>query len=163
MIKRIGIVLAAVLLLAASGCSSGAGSATSTSTQPAGIKEVRQADIGNIWTVTQLEVNLESTTSILFKLAPGAEVNGYFYLTKGNNVDFRVSGLSLIYQSVPLSASANITSDRFSFTADSAQGIAYTLQLIPDEKAGGKKVTPTVFLEVIYPAAGEIFVPMETK
>jgi hypothetical protein len=163
MIKRLCVLLAAVVLLVASGCSSNNGNVTATPTQPAGIKEVRQAQIARIWEMKQLEINLDSSTSILLTLKESSEVSGYFYLTRGNNIDFRISGESIIYQSVPASVSSNITSDRFSFTANKAQGIAYKLELIPDEKGEGKKIIPTVFLELIYPVSGEIFVPMETK
>lgn len=152
-----------IVLLVASGCSSSTGNVTSTPTQPAGIKEVRQADIAPSWKVKQLEINLESSTSILLTLSEGAEVSGYYYLMRGNNIDFSISGKSSIYQSAPLAVSGNITSDRFSFKATGAQGIAYILKLVPDEKGEGKKITPSVFLEIIYPATGEIFVPMETK
>jgi hypothetical protein len=163
MIRRLCVVLATIVALITSGCSSNNGNVTSTPTQPAGIKEIRQAQIARIWEMKQLEINLDSSTSILLKLAEGSEVSGYFYLTRGNNIDFRISGESLIYQSVPVGVSSNITSDRFSFTASSAQGIAYALELIPDEKGEGKKVTPSVFVELIYPVSGEIFVPMDTK
>jgi hypothetical protein len=163
MFRRLFVVLTTIVLLFASGCSSNKGNVTSTPTQPAGIKEVRQAEIAPSWTMKQLEINLESSTSILLTLEEGAEVSGYYYLTRGNNIDFRISGKSLIYQSAPLNVSGNVTSDRFSFAASGAQGIAYTLKLIPDEKGEGKKITPSVFLEIIYPASGEIYVPMETK
>ena len=163
MLKRFCIILTTIVLLVVPGCSSGNGNATTTSTQPADINEVRQAQIAQVWAMKQLEINLQSSTSILLTLAEGAEVSGYFYLTRGNNIDFSISGKSLIYQSKPLSVSSNITSDRFSFTASSAQGIAYTLKLLPDEKGDSKKVTPSVFLEIIYPASGEIYVPMDTK
>jgi hypothetical protein len=163
MIKRLCVVLSIIVLLVAAGCSSNTGNVSSTSTQPAGIKEVRQAEIARIWAMKQLEINLDSSTSILLTLAEGAQVSGYFYLTRGNNIDFRISGKSLIYQSAAAGVSGNITSDRFSFTASDAQGIAYTLKLVPAEKGEGKKISPSVFLEIIYPASGEIFVPMETK
>jgi len=152
-----------IILLVASSCSLVNSGVTTTTMQPAGIKEIRQAEIAPAWNMKQLEINLESSTSILLKLAQGSEVSGYFYLIRGNNVDFRISGESVIYQSQPASISGNITSDRFSFKSSNEQGITYTLELIPDEKGEGKKVTPSVFFEVIYPASGEIFVPMDTK
>jgi hypothetical protein len=163
MIKRLCVLFVIIIVLVASGCSSDKGNVTSTPTQPAGIKEVRQAEIADTWTMKQLEINLESSTSILLKLKQGSEVSGYFYLTRGNNIDFRISGESVIYQSQPATVSSNITSDRFSFKFSNEQGITYTLELIPDEKGTGKKIIPNVFLEVIYPVSGEIFVPMETK
>ena len=163
MIRRLCVILVTIVVLVASGCSSSTGNVTTTPTQPAGIKEIRQAQIAQAWTMRQLEINLESSTSILLKLAQGSDVSGYFYLTRGNNIDFRISGESLVYQSQPVSVSGNITSDRFSFKSSAQQGITYTLELLPDEKGTGKKVVPSVFLEIIYPASGEIFVPMETK
>jgi hypothetical protein len=163
MLKRFCILFALIVLLAVTGCSSNKSNVTTTPTQPAGIKEVRQAEIAPSWKMKQLEINLESSTSILLTLAEGAEVSGYYYLTRGNNIDFSIAGKSLIYQTLPSVASGNVTSDRFSFKASSAQGIAYILKLVPDEKGEGKKITPSVFMEIIYPASGEIFVPMETK
>jgi hypothetical protein len=163
MLKRLCVILAVTMLLVTVGCSSGQGNVTSSPTQPAGIDEVRQAQIAKIWEMKQLQINLESSTSILLKLAEGSEVSGYFYLTRGNNISFQISGKTLIYKSAPVSVSGNVSSDRFSFKSSNDQGLAYTLELVPAEKGEGKKVTPAVFLEIIYPASGEIFVPMETK
>jgi hypothetical protein len=166
MIRRIfrplSLVMAVIMLLAMAGCSSNTVKTPPPPPAPAGIREVRAANIGSAWTMKQLEISLESKTSLLLKLPSGAKVSGFYYLTRGNNVNFKISGESVIYQSAAASASANITSDRFEFTSTDAQGLAYTLELTPNEK-GAKKAIPVVFFEVIYPVAGELFVPMETK
>lgn len=163
MIKKILMVLALLIIAATAGCSSDTAS-TATPTQPANIKQVRQAELGKSWMMKQIEINLESATSVLLKLVPGSKVDGYFYLIKGTDIDFRVTGQSVVFESTVASAgSSNITSDRFSFTAGDTQGIAYTLKFTPVENKDVKKVTPVVFLELIYPATGEIFIPMETK
>jgi hypothetical protein len=163
MLKRIGIIFLVLALFTVLGCSSKAVS-TGTATQPAGIYKTRQAEIAKAWIVRQIEINLDSATSILLTLQPGSEVDGYFYLEKGNDVDFQISGRSVIYESTPATAgSANITSDRFSFIATEEQGIAYTLKFSPVDTKETKKVIPAIFLELIYPGSGEIFTPMDTK
>jgi hypothetical protein len=135
-----------------------------TSTPQANISQLRQAQVAKVWTVRQLEINLDNTTSILLKLAAGDTADGYYYLEKGDNINFQISGQSQIYKSTAATAgSANITSDRFSFKASSDQGIAYTLQFSPVKITETKAVTPVIFLELIYPATGEIFTPLDTK
>jgi len=166
MFKKIGILLAIVILVTAAGCSSG--NTTGTPTQPAGLKQIRQTEVAGQWAVNQMEINLDSNISILLKLAPGDKVDGYFYLEKGDGVNFQVSGKSLIYESKPGTATSSILSDRFSFTASDAQGIAYSLKFTPVEKVSGtttaaKGATPVVFLEIIYPKSGDIFEPIGTK
>lgn len=163
MIKRIVIVLSLIIMVAAAaGCSHSAGNVTQT--PQANITQVRQAQVAQIWTVRQLEINLDNTTSILLKLAAGDAVDGYYYLEKGDDLDFQISGQSQIYKSTAATAgSANITSDRFSFKATGDQGIAYTLSFSPVKATESRSVTPVIFLELIYPATGEIFTPLDTK
>lgn len=165
MLKRTGIILALIILIAAAGCSSKNDSpATTTSTQAAGLKTARQAELAKTWVIRQVEINLESATSVLLKLENGSAVDGYFFLEKGFDVDFQISGQSVIYQSTAAGVgSANITSDRFSFTSTEDQGIAYTLKFTPVNVKDAKKVNPVIFLELIYPKTGEIFTPMDTK
>jgi len=162
MIKRIGIILSLLIIITVAGCSSSSGNVTPI--PAANINQIRQAQVAKVWTVRQVEINLESTTSILLKLTTGDSVDGYFYLEKGNDIDFQISGESQIYKSTSATAgSANITSDRFSFKASDDQGIAYTLKFSPVKTTDAKKVNPVIFLELIYPATGEIFTPMDTK
>jgi hypothetical protein len=111
-----------------------------------------------------MEINSESEISIVLKLADGNKVDGYYYLEKGSNISFQISGISLIYESKPAGGKSDaIISDRFSFTATQAQGIAYTLTLKASGNASKEKTGTTVFLEIIYPAAGSLYVPIGTK
>jgi hypothetical protein len=163
MIKRIGIILSlAILITIAFGCSHS--SSNVTPTPQANISQVRQAQVAKIWTVRQLEINLDNTTSILLKLAAGDTVDGYYFLEQGDNVDFSISGQSQMYKSTAATAgSANITSDRFSFKANNDQGIAYTLKFSPVKTTETHSATPVIFIEIIYPVTGEIFTPLDTK
>jgi hypothetical protein len=90
--------------------------------------------------------------AILLKLADGDKVDGFFYLEKGDTVDFRITGKTQIFRSNE--------ADRFSFTASQSQGDTYNLLFrnTADEDETQKSIT--VSLEVIYPLKGEIYVPV---
>jgi hypothetical protein len=125
---------------------------------------VREAVIAGQWMIRQFEIEVETSVSIMLTLAEGKTAEGYFYLAKGNDIDFQISGKSLVYRSLPQDlSSGNVTSDRFAFTSVPAQGIAYSLKLTPEFKEGEKHTAVTVFLELIYPVGGEIYVPYGTK
>jgi hypothetical protein len=112
----------------------------------------------------QLEINLEAETEIDIKLAAGDKVDGYFYIVKGDNITFSISGSSLIYASkAPVTQGQSVASDRFSFTASQAQGGGYTLKFNVINGNSKDKNSATVFLEFIYPAAGTVLVPIGTK
>jgi hypothetical protein len=163
MFKRFSVVFLALILVVLAGCSSGGGN-TTTVAAPVNLDIIQQAQIANQWTAMQVRINLDSEFPVLLKLTPGDTVDGYFFLEKGTDIDFAITGESLMYQETsPTGASGNITSGRFSFTASQEQGIAYTLTFSPVVKAEGKKVTPVIFLELIYPKTGELFNPMGTK
>jgi hypothetical protein len=157
MLKKILAVLALSVLIVLGGCSSSPG--TTSTTPPAGVKTIRETTISGGWIMKQLEVNLGSDIALVLKLAEGDKVDGFFYLEKGTDVGFQISGTSSIFESQPAAKSAAVTSDRFSFVATQAQGLAYTLTLSRSEKT----VTTTVFLELIYPSDGSLFVPIGTK
>ena len=167
MLSRFSIMCLLFIILLFAGltsCNGGVNTAVQTTATPAAdVDTVRQALISNQWEMSQIRINLNSSIPVLLKLNPGDRVDGFYFLEKGNNIDFQIAGKSVIYQSISQSpGSANISSDRFSFIASDAQGIAYTLTFTPAEK-GSNKATPVVFLELIYPKAGEIFYPMGTK
>jgi hypothetical protein len=163
MYKRLSIFILILALAMISGCSTGAKTAPTTA-PPANLDLIKQAEISGKWAVKQVRINLESRIPILLTLAPGDTVDGYFFLEKGTDIDFEISGKSMIYQSISQTAgSSNITSDRFSFKATDAQGIAYSLTFKPVVNKDSKSITPVVFLELIYPSTGEIFNPMGTK
>lgn len=162
MFRRIFLIFTALaLVVTAAGCSSGG---ATTVTQPANMDNLLQAEVSGQWAVRQVRINLDSEFPVLLKLKPGDTVDGYFFLEKGTDIDFKVTGESLIYQETsPTGPSGNITSGRFSFTASQEQGIAYTLTFTPVVKKEGKMVTPVIFLELIYPKTGELFNPVGTK
>ena len=156
MLKKVFFVsLLVIISLAALGCPS---AKTETTSAPANVKTIRETNISPDWAMKQMEIKLEGETKIVLTLADGDEVDGYFYLTDGDNISFSISGTSLIYESKAAGTGEKVVaSDRFSFTASQAQGIAYTLKL----NLGSEEATSaTVLIELIYPATGEIYIPI---
>ena len=164
MIKRclsLTIVLSLIFIV---GCAEleemaeGLGTASSAKS----LEIIRDAELGTDWQMNQIKVKLgaDEEVSIVLKLANGDKVDGYFYLEKGEYVDFEITGDTLIYEpkARKIDNSAGISSDRFSFIAEQTQGNTYMLTFrnaVDDEQT---KVT--VFLEVIYPVKGSLFVPI---
>ncbi len=160
MTKKILIfgAITVLLLLLLPGCSSISGSNRSV----VGHKIVRKAEINSEWQMYQLNINLPagSNLPILLKLADGAKVDGYFYLEKGDNLDFQIEGNSTLHKAAgQANNSGKVSSSRFSFIASKAEGKSYILTL--SNTAKQDKVT--AFLEVVYPKSGSIFVPLEAK
>jgi hypothetical protein len=162
MLKKVLIIAVLLSLVGILGCSTTSG--TGTTALPASVTTVREAKIASVWSMKQMEINLESETEIDIKLAAGDKVDGYFYIVNGDNITFSISGNSLIYESkAPGASGKSVASDRFSFTASQAQGIAYTLKFNVIEGSSKDKNSATVFLEFIYPATGTVLVPIGTK
>jgi len=161
MIKRLVIAAIALLLILISGCSGIPG--TSESPSLVGPKIIRKAELASKWQMYQLDVQMTGTTEfpILLKLNDGDKVDGYFYLETEGNLDFHIMGNSLIYKSEAQSGAGKVTSDRFPFSATQAQRSTYTLSFRNVD--GEKQTKATAFLEVIYPASGSIFTPLEAK
>ena len=152
--KGILISIIALVTLSLTGCSV---VSRITGSSSGGPEIVKKADLGTKWTMRQisLELGAGSQMPVLLKLADGDKVDGFFYLEKGNNVDFQIAANSLIYKpSIQDAYARGITSDRFSFTASQAQGATYTL-MFRNTSYSNDKVT--VFLEIIYPATGSVF------
>ena len=163
MLKKILVIAIALMLIGLVGCSAISKSATTETTPPASIRAVREAKIGKTWIVKQLEIDLQSDVAIILKLKEGDKVDGYYYMEKGDTAGLNISGNSLIYSARAPDADTRLTSDRFSFTASQAQGVAYTLTFSPGPAGGSKAGTTTIFLELIYPATGSLFIPLGTK
>ncbi len=126
---------------------------------------VRGTELGGEWRMDQVRVNIDAgdESLILLRLDTGDEVDGYFYVEKGESINFQIIGDSLIYKfsTQGIEDSSKITSDRFSFVATQRQGTTYTLILHNPADDGQTKVT--VFLEVIYPIDGSLFIPIERE
>lgn len=161
MLKKIACLVLALAIIGVGGCSLGAKPTTSTTAAPAAVTSVREATIAKVWTMKQLQIDLTKSIGIILTLKDGDTVDGYFYTLKGDLASFNVSGNSQIYSSKSTNSETSlVNSDRFSFTASTSQGIAYTLNITAPSSASGKT---TVFIELIYPSSGSLYVPFGTK
>ena len=164
MIKRILIAIVVLSLLFVFGCSEIEDLIQPSS--PEGPDIVRRAELGEEWQMDQMKVHVDAgdESLVLLKLADGDEVDGYFYLEKGEDIVFQITGDSLVYQSglKDTEEQARVTSDRFSFVANQTQGNTYTLSF-RNPNGDEEQARAIVFLEVIYPIKGSLFVPIGTK
>jgi len=162
--KILTALLVAVLVLSLVGTLGCSLVTKTTSTSGATIKTIREAKIGSEWAVKQMEITLGKELPIVLKLASGDDVEGYFYLEKGDDVDFSIKGSSSVYESEPEDTNnPRIASDRFSFTATKSQGVAYTLTLTNPTASATEPTKLTIFLEIVYPATGSVYIPIETE
>ena len=159
MMKIIVIAILILSLVAIPGCeeiSRLTQEPTSTSS-PTNLKILKAVELGSEWEMKQMrfEVGAGDEVAILLKLSDGDKVDGYFYLEKGEDIDFRITGKSLLYQSG--------VQDRFSFVANQAQGDTYTLTFHNPADDDEQPAKITIFLEVIYPVDGSVYIPVEDK
>ena len=167
MIKGIIIAVMVLATVLAAGCAEIADltSGFTSSSQTAGPEMVRKANLGDQWTMNQMKIGLGGgqDVSILLKLTEGDRVDGYFYLEKGSDVAFSITGNSLVYQSKGEDSgdSDGLTSDRFSLVASQAQGSTYTLTFHNPADEDSPLAKVTIFLELIYPAGSSLFIPVE--
>jgi hypothetical protein len=156
-------VIALVLLSAMTGCSQISGLTQTSSSKSPDI--VRGAELAGEWRMDQMIVNVEADKEslILLRLDYGDKADGYFYVEKGNSVSFQITGNSLMYEATAKDEedSSEVDSDRFSFRASQEQGNTYTLTFRNPSESGQTKAT--IFLEVIYPVGGSLFMPIERK
>ena len=166
MIKR--VLLAVVMgagvlpLVLLAGCEE-LGGITGELTQPSAKepKIARSATLESKWAVNQIELQVaaDQKIEILLRLSEQDKVDGYFYLEDGGITDFEISGNSLIYSAREQGTLTpeGISSARFSFVATQSQGNTYTLTF---SNRGEDKKKQTVFLELIYPVDGSLFIPV---
>ncbi|MFH1003500.1 MAG: hypothetical protein V1780_05080 [Chloroflexota bacterium] len=135
-----------------------------SSSQAAAPETVRNASVGAGWSINKIKMGLGGgqDVSVLLMLNDSDRVDGYFYLEKGSDVAFSITGNSLIHQSKGEAAgdSGGLTSDRFSFVASQAQGSTYTLTFHNPADKDSALGKITIFLELIYPAGSPLFVPV---
>jgi len=154
--KVIVAIILPIILLPLSGCEeiSGLTQGVSTSSSQTNLNIVKSVELGSTWQMKQISfrVGAGQEVEILLRLPDGDKVDGFFYLERGDTIDFRITGKSQLYRST--------AADRFSFTASQGQGDTYTL-LFRNTADEEDKKSITVVLEVIYPLKGEIYVPVE--
>ena len=168
MLKRIIIAIMLLSLVFTLGCeeiSSLTGSQTQTSSGQ-NLKIFKAVELGSEWEMKQMsfKVGADDEVLILIKLSTGDKADGYFYLEKGEDIGFSITGKSLLYASaIPVgTGSKGITSDRFSFAATQSEGDTYTLAFRnPADDDDGLRATVSVFLEIIYPVTGSVYVPVD--
>lgn len=154
--KVVIAVILLTLLLSFSGCEeiSELTQEVSTSSSQANLDIVKSVELDSSWHLKHIsfKVGAGQDMAILLKLSDGDKVDGFFHLEKGDTVDFRITGKSQLFR-------AN-EANRFSFTASQTQGDTYTLLFRNTAEEDESKKSITVFLEVIYPLKGEIYVPV---
>jgi hypothetical protein len=129
---------------------------TSQKSAAIGIQIVRAVELGSKWEMKQMRFDVDAgrEVAILLKLSNNDKVDGYFYLEKGDTIDFRVTGKTLLFESE--------AQDRFSFVASEAEGDTYTLAF-RNAAEGDRLARVTIFMEVIYPIGGSLYVPVESQ
>ena len=157
MMKRIVIAILILSLVAIPGCEeiSRLTQEPTSTPSPPNLKILKSVELSSEWEMKQIifDVGAEDEVAILLKLSDGDKVDGFFYLEKGEDIDFRITGKGLLYQSA--------VQDRFSFTASQAQGDTYTLTFHNPADDDDKPAKVAIFLEVIYPIDGSVYVPVE--
>ncbi|MFC1916465.1 hypothetical protein ACFLW4_07280 [Chloroflexota bacterium] len=124
---------------------------------PPKLKILKSVELGSEWEMKQISfgIGADDEVAILLKLSEGDKVDGYFYLEKGDSIEFSITGKTLVDKSE--------VQDRFSFVASQAQGDTYTLTFHNPADDDDQPAMVAVFLEVIYPVDGSIYVPVEGK
>ncbi|UCG10274.1 MAG: hypothetical protein JSW30_06100, partial [Dehalococcoidia bacterium] len=127
-------------------------------------KIARSATLEAKWAVNQIELQVaaDQEIEILLRLSEQDKVDGYFYIEDGGITDFEISGNSPIYSAREQGALTpeGINSARFSFVATQSQGNTYTLTF---SNSGENRKKQTVFLELIYPLDGSLFLPVAAE
>ena len=159
-VSKAFLALTILTLAALSGCSELEGLMNGSSSRAP--DSVRGAELGSEWRMDQMTVSVAagSEALILLRLDYGDKVDGYFYVEKGRDTGFRITGNSPIYEASPEDEedSSGVDSGRFTFRATEDEGNTYTLTF-----TNPRDTSITVFLEVIYPVGGSLFMPIERE
>jgi len=162
-VKKIIIAVMVLSLTFILGCEelSSLAQGQAQTSSPTKLKILKAEELGSQWEMKQMsfKVGADDELLILLKLSAGDKVDGYFYLEKGDDIDFRITGKTLLYRSV--ARDGKVSSDRFSFVVSQAQGDTYTLTFRNTSDEDDLPATVSVFLEVIYPVSSSVFVPVE--
>ena len=128
-------------------------------------KVVRSATLESEWAMKQVELKMgaDEEIEILLKLSAGDEVDGYFYLESGTIYGFDITGNSSLYMIKQETGEDGVSSGRFSFTATEDEGTTYTLMFSTRGDEAEVKTSKTIFLEIIYPKNGSLFIPVQTE
>lgn len=127
---------------------------------------VRQAELGSKWMMNQIQIEVPAgeEIQILLKLADKDQADGYFYVEKGDDIEFQIMADSLVYESKGDNPKTpgRVKSDRFTFTATKALGSTYAL-IFRNTTEASKKTKTSIFAEIIYPVTGSMYVPVENN
>jgi len=114
--KVIIAIILLTILLPFSGCNeiSQLTQSSATSSSQANLNIVKSVQLGTSWQMKQISFKVDAAqeVAILLKLSDGDKVDGFFYLEKGDTVDFRITGKSQVFRSAD--------AERFSLTARQA-------------------------------------------
>ena len=165
--KKIFLMLMLSVLVFSLGCAELGELAGDLTTSSAGKtpKVVRSATLESEWAMKQVELKMgaDEEIEILLKLSEGDEVDGYFYLESGTIYGFEISGTTSLYMIKQESGEEGVSSGRFSFTATEDEGITYTLMFSTRGDEDEVQTSKTIFLEIIYPKNGSLFIPVESE
>jgi hypothetical protein len=168
MVGKIVLVLMVLSLLSVTGCDELSSLTQGTTpSSSADLKIIKAVELGEGWEMKQISFKVAAgdEVAILMKLSDEDEVDGYYYLEKGGDIDFIITAKEPVYQSPvrPGKDGEKPDSDRFSFVASEAEGHTYTLTFRNPADDEGSSADATIYLEVIYPVSASLYVPVADK
>ncbi|MEE8420070.1 MAG: hypothetical protein V3R92_01275, partial [Dehalococcoidales bacterium] len=138
-----------------------------TPSSSADLKIIKAVELGEGWEMKQLSFKVAAgdEMAILMKLSDENEVDGYYYLERGGDIDFIITAKELVYRSPvrPNEDDEKPDSDRFSFVASEADGDTYTLTFRNPADDEESSADASVYLEVIYPVSASLYMPVADK
>ncbi len=168
MAGKIVLVLMVLSLLSVTGCDElSILTQGTTPSSSADLKIIKAVELGEGWEMKQLSFKVAAgdEMAILMKLSDENEVDGYYYLEKGGDIDFIITAKELVYRSPvrPNEDDEKPDSDRFSFVASEADGDTYTLTFRNPADDEESSADASVYLEVIYPVSASLYMPVADK